>query len=55
MTTPADAHAEISEGILESLAALYAAVVCDVLDSLGYRNQTLPPRIRPLTPDWLRI
>jgi 4-hydroxy-4-methyl-2-oxoglutarate aldolase len=27
---------------------LYVAVVSDVLDELGYRNQALPPRIRPL-------
>ena len=36
--------------LLASLAPLYAAVVADVLDGLGYRNQTLPARIRPLTP-----
>jgi regulator of RNase E activity RraA len=27
---------------------LYAAVLSDVLDSLGYRHQVLPPQIRPL-------
>jgi 4-hydroxy-4-methyl-2-oxoglutarate aldolase len=27
---------------------LYAAVLSDVLDSLGYRHQVLPPHIRPL-------
>jgi 4-hydroxy-4-methyl-2-oxoglutarate aldolase len=27
---------------------LYAAVLSDVLDELGYRHQVLPPRIRPL-------
>lgn len=32
------------------LEGLYAAVVADVLDGLGYRNQTLDPSIRPLTP-----
>ena len=36
--------------MLDSLAPLYSAVVADVLDGLGYRNQTLPARIRPLTP-----
>ena len=36
--------------MLDSLAPLYAAVVADVLDGLGYRNQTLPARIRALTP-----
>lgn len=50
MTPSADSQSEDTEDILESLASLYAAVVCDVLDTLGYRNQTLPARIRPLTP-----
>ena len=36
--------------MLASLAPLYAAVVADVLDGLGFRNQTLPAHIRPLTP-----
>jgi 4-hydroxy-4-methyl-2-oxoglutarate aldolase len=27
---------------------LYAAVLSDVLDSLGYRHQALPPHVRPL-------
>jgi 4-hydroxy-4-methyl-2-oxoglutarate aldolase len=35
---------------LPRLQALYSAVVADVLDSLGYRRQTLPATIRPLTP-----
>jgi regulator of RNase E activity RraA len=30
---------------------LYVAVVCDTLDSLGYRNQAMHHRIRPLLPD----
>ena len=30
---------------------LYTAVVCDVLDSLGYRNQAMHQRLRPLLPD----
>jgi 4-hydroxy-4-methyl-2-oxoglutarate aldolase len=30
---------------------LYVAVVCDVLDSLGYRNQAMNQRLRPLLPD----
>ena len=33
-----------------SLDGLYAAVVADVLDSLGYRGQTFAPDIRALTP-----
>lgn len=32
-----------------SLDGLYAAVVADVLDSLGYRHQSLAASIRPLT------
>jgi 4-hydroxy-4-methyl-2-oxoglutarate aldolase len=32
------------------LQGLYSAVVCDVLDSLGRRSQSLPARVRPLTP-----
>ncbi len=30
---------------------LYVAVVSDVLDSLGYRNQTMHSRLRPILPD----
>ncbi len=29
---------------------LYVAVICDVLDSLGYRNQAMHSRLRPLLP-----
>jgi regulator of RNase E activity RraA len=36
--------------LLDSLELLYSAVVADVLDGLGYRNQTLAANIRPLTP-----
>jgi regulator of RNase E activity RraA len=36
--------------LLSELAPLYAAVVADVLDGLGYRSQTLSAHIRPLTP-----
>lgn len=35
---------------LTLLQELYPAVVADVLDALGYRNQCLDARIRPLTP-----
>jgi len=31
--------------------SLYVPVVCDVLDSLGYRNQAMHQRLRPLDPD----
>jgi 4-hydroxy-4-methyl-2-oxoglutarate aldolase len=30
---------------------LYVAAVCDILDELGYRNQAMHQRIRPLLPD----
>jgi 4-hydroxy-4-methyl-2-oxoglutarate aldolase len=30
---------------------LFVAVVCDVLDALGYRHQALHSRLRPLLPD----
>ncbi|MCS6863822.1 MAG: RraA family protein [Gemmataceae bacterium] len=35
---------------VERLERLYTAVVADVLDKLGYRNQCLHARIRPLWP-----
>ena len=30
---------------------LYVPIVCDVLDQLGYRNQAMHQRLRPLDPD----
>jgi len=30
---------------------LYVAVICDILDELGYRNQAMHQRLRPLLPD----
>jgi 4-hydroxy-4-methyl-2-oxoglutarate aldolase len=30
---------------------LYVAVVCDILDELGHRNQAMHQRLRPLLPD----
>ena len=36
------------EVIAAARAKLYAAVLSDVLDGLGYRHQVLPPPIRPL-------
>ncbi len=30
---------------------LYVAAVCDILDDLGYRNQAMHQRLRPLLPD----
>jgi regulator of RNase E activity RraA len=38
------------ETVLRRLEPLYAGVVADVLDGLGFRRQTLPANIRPLTP-----
>jgi 4-hydroxy-4-methyl-2-oxoglutarate aldolase len=40
--------AEITEFIQENL---YVAAVCDILDSLGHRNQAMHHRLRPLLPD----
>jgi 4-hydroxy-4-methyl-2-oxoglutarate aldolase len=40
--------AEIVEFIRDNL---YVAVVCDILDALGYRNQAMHQRLRPLLPD----
>lgn len=34
---------------------LYVAAVCDILDSLGYRNQAMHQRLRPLDPDCCTI
>lgn len=39
-----------ADEIIAGLETLYTAVICDVLDSLGRRRQSLPHRIRPLTP-----
>ena len=33
---------------------LYVPVVCDILDSLGYRKQAMHQRLRPLLPDMRR-
>jgi len=35
----------------DQLDPCYTAVIADVLDSLGYREQVMSPDIRPLTPD----
>lgn len=40
---------EIYEFMREN--GLYVAVVCDVLDELGYREQAMHQRLRPLLPD----
>jgi regulator of RNase E activity RraA len=36
--------------VVRVLESLYSAVVCDVLDSLGFPRQALAAHIRPLTP-----
>lgn len=46
-----DTDAEIFAYIKEKL---YVPVVCDILDSLGYRNQAMHQRLRPLLPDMRR-
>ena len=38
-----------SESTISRLESLYSAVVADVLDLMGFREQTLSPGIRPLT------
>jgi regulator of RNase E activity RraA len=39
----------VDEQLIESVRrSLYAAVLSDVLDGLGYRHQVLPPWVRPL-------
>ena len=39
-----------NDPIINALEGLYAAVVCDILDQLGYPRQALPSDLRPLTP-----
>ncbi|HTS68749.1 MAG TPA: RraA family protein [Terriglobia bacterium] len=41
-------EAEITKFIRENL---YVAAVCDILDSMGYRQQAMHQRLRPLLPD----
>ncbi|MFC1712643.1 RraA family protein [Candidatus Poribacteria bacterium] len=43
-----ESDAEIFSFVKEHL---YVPAVCDILDSLGYRNQAMHQRIRPLLPD----
>ena len=39
----------VDEKLIETVRrSLYAAVLSDVLDGLGYRHQVLPPWVRPL-------
>ena len=34
---------------------LYSAVICDILDSFGYRKQAMNHTIRPLKEDWVAV
>ena len=43
-----ESDAEIFSFVKEHL---YVPAVCDILDSLGYRNQAMHQRLRPLLPD----
>lgn len=43
-----DSDGEIAEFIQQHL---YVAAVCDILDALGYREQAMHQRLRPLLPD----
>jgi regulator of RNase E activity RraA len=43
-----ESDAEIFSFVKENL---YVPAVCDILDSLGYRNQAMNQRLRPLLPD----
>jgi 4-hydroxy-4-methyl-2-oxoglutarate aldolase len=44
-----------SKTIQRAREQLYSAVLSDVLDSLGYGRQALPPRIRPLDEDLILL
>ena len=41
-------HSDLFDDIKQQL---YVAAVCDILDEMGYRNQAMHQRIRPLLPD----
>ncbi len=36
--------------IAQRFSRIYTAAITDVMDEMGYLNQTLPPHIRPLDP-----
>ena len=46
----ARANSDRPPGLIERLNRLYTPVVADVLDRLGYRDQSLRPELRPLFP-----
>lgn len=39
------------EFLKDTIPHLYTAVICDILDEFGYRNQAMHHRLRPLLPD----
>lgn len=41
----------MTSSLIDRCGALHPAVVSDILDQLGYREQVMAPRIRPLYPD----
>jgi regulator of RNase E activity RraA len=49
-------HEDSSEAVFELLRReLYTAVVGDVIDSIGFRHQFLPPQIKPLRDDMIIV
>ena len=40
----------MDSSLISRCGALHPAVVSDILDQLGYRDQVMAPRIRPLYP-----
>jgi 4-hydroxy-4-methyl-2-oxoglutarate aldolase len=49
--TPMSTARERPAQWVERLRPLYSAVVADVLDKLGYRNQIMAPNLRPIYPE----
>jgi 4-hydroxy-4-methyl-2-oxoglutarate aldolase len=48
-------HKDTQEYFDELERRLYAAVISDVLDALGYRSQTMRPDIRPISPEMVVV
>ncbi|HEX5700181.1 MAG TPA: RraA family protein [Rubrobacter sp.] len=49
-------HEHSSEALFEMIRReLYTAVVGDVMDSIGFRHQFLPPQIKPLSNDMIVV
>lgn len=45
-------ESEIEENFYKDIKQhIYVAAICDILDELGYRNQAMNQRLRPLLPD----